>query len=584
MAPDPRILGAGSVDGSAAEDEERWAGLGLSFASAATARYDMTLNPDGAVLRLIASRKSELENNLAALEGDDLPLAELTFRVGPSAPHCSVPGALRLWVTEMVNAESIARVKAVPGRVSLGGRISVEPASHVALMAYVSSGDEQEIVNLARLGGLSSPPLAASAAEVPIWVRAVRSCHTTGETACSEHSSRRRRAGPLEDVRRHRAGPLEDVPASGLTGASSDSSIAAASPNGLGGCRLDAFTTQEATSRSGGIVNVTAFPAGGGSGGGLALLSATVPFRVWRATAAEIRADDVALDRVVASGSSPECAAPMYQRARLRASATLAAGGGRTLTGVDVTPYAVFQLAGPQAAGPNPAARLSGNLLTGLAPGNVTVQLGVDSSVSLEVTVSDEEVSVVALDTAVLTGLSLSAFPGSSEQVTSSYDFNATATLSQELSAEGQTARVLTYARFADGTAAYQGTGVTVASLDPGKALRVTSGAGEMAATVEVVTGAESACAYLVAAPWELCAGGPRANGTGAVHLEMPPPVRVELSFSVHRRRTNTGSWPKRPGRERRCFGPRRACWPRRCSSRTARGSTSPWTSARASR
>ena len=96
-------------------------------------------------------------------------------------------------------------------------------------------------------------------------------------------------------------------------------------------------------------------------------------------------------------------------------------------------------------------------VLAGTKAGPVTVRVADgDASISLDLTVSDEEVVVEALDTRVLTGLTLSDFDDSGTAFASSLTFGVTTSVESVLVAEGDTAKVVAYARFDDGTSAHR--------------------------------------------------------------------------------------------------------------------------------
>ena len=124
--------------------------------------------------------------------------------------------------------------------------IVVAAPARVGLHAYVSNPeDEQELVNLAALGGGNDG--LASASPVPIAVRAVRSCHTNRGTGCVE------------------GGSLVALPSGSVARSSSNPAAGTASVRGGSSCQLDALTTAHT---QGGDLAVPVGHRGGHSTGG----------------------------------------------------------------------------------------------------------------------------------------------------------------------------------------------------------------------------------------------------------------------------------------------------------------------------
>ncbi|MEC9051559.1 MAG: hypothetical protein VX747_03805, partial [Actinomycetota bacterium] len=323
--------------------------------------YAIIANFEAPKLIMVAERLPAYEENPAALTSTELRLATVKFRVASGvATGTTIADAVSVWVNQVVSGPA-ARLEDTAGwvygvgGVSAGARpLVVAAPERVALHAFVESGsDAQELVNLATLGGNNAG--LASAADVPIKVRTVRSCHTrryAGATACFEGNS------------------LQSLPAGSVACASSNGAVATASTRSGGNCQLDALTTAHTAS---GDVAVTATHGS---------FSAAVPFRVWTASSVSVHASDETLQRICASDGGGSA---LYQSADLHVLATLSQSAlGATLPGVDVTRHAALSVEG----GGGAYVSLSGSVATGIdAPGSATIAAGTSgASVTLTVT------------------------------------------------------------------------------------------------------------------------------------------------------------------------------------------------------
>ena len=291
-----------------------------------------------ALPKTVATIGSSAFCGCTALTSIDLVVGVVRFKVGSGTSVGTIIGALSLFVDDMVSSASVKRADDMDGLLfsvdgtSTTSSVVVVAPSHVGLLAYVAGAYEQELVNLARLGGSS----LASTAHVPITVQAIRSCHTTGGRACSEGNG------------------MVVVTASSCV--SSNAAIAGAMSSAAG-CRLDALTDAHTM---GGDVVVTVTHG---------IFTALVPFRVWYPSSVTIEAADTTLNRIATPGCTDGIAPALYQHTRLTAKATLEhASSGSRIVDVDVTQHAEFSVE-PSSG----VALLEAGVLKGVAAGDVTI-------------------------------------------------------------------------------------------------------------------------------------------------------------------------------------------------------------------
>ena len=181
--------------------------------------------------------------------------------------------------------------------------------------------------------------------------------------------------------------------------------------------------------------------------------AAPVVFRVWTVGSVAMQASDTALGLVCGS---------LYQSADLYATATLShAPSGASVAGVDVTRHTLFSVVSGSATIGGGG---GGNVITGTGAGAVSVAAGTTGA-TLSLTVGGS-VAVTAIDAVAVTAMAMGVEGSRTDAFESSRSFSVTAAVEQSLSAEGDAARVLTYARFGDGTARYQASGIAVTSTD----------------------------------------------------------------------------------------------------------------------
>ena len=162
----------------------------LSFVSISSKKYDPAKNVVRGVLKITSTPKSTQSDD--DLTDTNLELAVITFRVKSDTSSGKISSALTLFIDDMVTSSSEKEVNDQAGKlfstdgVTESGAIVVEEEATVGLQAFVADHHEQELVNLARLGAST----LASASDVPIAVRSIRSCHTKkGSVVCSEEGN-----------------------------------------------------------------------------------------------------------------------------------------------------------------------------------------------------------------------------------------------------------------------------------------------------------------------------------------------------------------------------------------------------------
>jgi hypothetical protein len=435
---------------------------------------------------IVASVSKPLTTTDAAVTSARLPVATVSLLVKGGARAGLAAGALSCLVTGMLNSggnqyvtDQPAQILDLHGGYRTSGDVLIAQAQPVGLYAYAASS---VLVNWAALG-VTQPAAAVTARAVYDRFGAA---DVTVAAACS--------AG---------GGVPLAVPGCG--------SVA---PSGA--------------SRDGGLAAVTA--AFGGA-------SASVAFRVWAPLNASVQVLDPTLNRI----GSP-CAAPLYQRTLVSATALFASGDGPAPALADVTAAVTLQSSRPAVAGVAPP------YVTGVAAGSAAVSIaGATAPVAAAaVTVSDAEVTVAQLG---VTALSAVQWRSVSTPVApdGAPDQLAYAALqSSTLTRTAPTALLLVTARFSDG-AAYLVTrndGVEVTTANAG--VLAVSQSGDAWLAQRVVSGELSVCGPPAAAAWRAC-GGPVASGTGVLDVELPAPVSATLAFTSAHITSPSDPWAGAP-------------------------------------
>jgi hypothetical protein len=148
--------------------------------------YDISFSDGDTSISMVGTFKSAYSDNTEELSGE-IVLATLTFTLSESLSTQTLENVFSLFIDDMVSTSSNKKVDDEEGMIlsSIGygdfGLLEIEEVSITGLLAYVGSGEEQELMNTAVLNG--------ETVESSITMREVLSCHTVGSSSCAESSN-----------------------------------------------------------------------------------------------------------------------------------------------------------------------------------------------------------------------------------------------------------------------------------------------------------------------------------------------------------------------------------------------------------
>ena len=402
----------------------------------------------------------------ASVTGPNVATVSLTFKVNDNANAGLHSSSLSLFVDQMVNAYSIAFATAVVGQVnSIAGSLSTGSLMVSALEAVgiLAYSSQNELINTAPLTG----SLVSSAIKVVIVYN---------------------RAGQS----------LLDVSSTSVC-VSSNTSIL-----DVGNCTVSVsrYHTLGSSSVSVEVKHLT--------------FTVSLPFRVWFPTSVTVTAVDSNLGEIL-TGSEVRDGCRSYQTTKLLAYGTFGGAGLRTESAY-ISSLVMFTSSDVSVAS------VAGVLLRGLSVGHTTVSISAAATVHIipsVVSVTNAVVHVERLSVIVLSSTSAQAIAAAGIYDSITVIFSA----QLHLSAEGNTADVVVYANFDDGT--YLDVSDHAAVSSSNRFIGVSRDAQNLP-RITVLPGATSLCDRVIVASWGVC--GNNVTGKGVVSLQIPKAVAVTIT------------------------------------------------------
>ncbi|KAK3271632.1 hypothetical protein CYMTET_20033, partial [Cymbomonas tetramitiformis] len=261
--------------------------------------------------------------------------------------------------------------------------------------------------------------------------------------------------------------------------------------------------------------------------------SALIPLVVWYPQAVSVTPEDFTLDRIDGLHRADACGMPVYQSTPLSASCTWGGTGLPNVTGLDVTPLVTFTTSQPGVARVDEAA------LQGVAAGSTSVGLQASFAALQPATVQvvNGTVRVTMLEAVAVSGVDFGDWTPDNSPSIDPAEAEATAhvELLQELLKEADSASVVVYATFSDGTVAdvTDEPDIEVTSLYP-DSLNIT----QEPWGVYVPFQGTSRSGTLLRVQWSRpaeCGGGMVSAGDGCATVELPAPVSATCTATQSR-------------------------------------------------